>query len=127
MAKRTDVFKCELCGNIVELYEAGAGTLVCCGEDMVLLEEKTADMTTEKHVPVIEKTVGGFKVTVGSTLHPMEEKHYIQWIELITDEDEVLTAYLKPGQAPVAEFKTNAKKVTAREYCNLHGLWKNEL
>jgi superoxide reductase len=126
MAKRTDVFKCELCGNIVEMYEAGGGTLVCCGEDMILLDEKSADMTTEKHVPMIEKIVGGYKVTVGSTLHPMDEKHYIQWIELITDENEVLTAYLKPGQVPSAVFKTTSKKVTAREYCNLHGLWKNE-
>ncbi len=126
MAKRTEVYKCEICGNIVEVYQGGGGTLVCCGQDMDLLEEKTADMTTEKHVPMIEKIVGGFKVTVGSTLHPMDEKHYIQWIELIVDGNEVLTAYLEPGQEPSAVFKTSATKVTAREYCNLHGLWKNE-
>lgn len=126
MSKRTDVYKCEVCGNIVEMYHVGGGVLVCCGQDMTLLEEKTADMTTEKHVPVIEKIDGGYKVTVGSTLHPMEEKHFIQWIELITDEDEFLTAYLKPGQEPSAVFMTAAEKVTAREYCNLHGLWKNE-
>lgn len=126
MAKRTEVYKCEICGNIVEMQYAGGGTLVCCGQDMTLLDEKTADMATEKHVPVIEKVDGGYKVTVGSTIHPMDEKHYIQWIELITDKDEVLTAYLKPGQAPTALFMTDAAKVTAREYCNLHGLWKNE-
>lgn len=127
MVKRTEVYKCELCGNIVEVYEGRDGVLVCCGQEMSLLEEKSADMTTEKHVPVIEKIEGGFKVTVGSTIHPMTEEHSIQWIELITDKDEVLTAYLKPGKEPVAIFKTDAKKVTAREYCNLHGLWKNEL
>lgn len=127
MTKKSDVYKCEICGNIVEMYHAGAGTLVCCGQDMNLLEEKTADMSTEKHVPMIEKIEGGFKVTVGSTIHPMTEEHYVQWIELITDEDEVLTAYLKPGEAPSVVFKTSAKKVTAREYCNLHGLWKNEI
>lgn len=126
MPKRTEVYKCELCGNIVEVYEGRDGALVCCGQEMSLLEEKSADMTTEKHVPVIEKIEGGFKVTVGSTLHPMKEEHYIQWIELITDKDEVLTVYLKPGQEPVAVFKTDAKSVKAREYCNLHGLWKNE-
>lgn len=126
MAKRTDVFKCEICGNIVEMYFSGGAPLVCCGQEMTLLEEKTADMTTEKHVPMIEKVVGGFKVTVGSTLHPMVENHYIQWIELITDEDEVLTAYLKPGQEPSAVFKTSSKTVKVREYCNLHGLWMNE-
>lgn len=127
MPKKTEVYKCELCGNIVEVYEGRGGTLVCCGQEMSLLEEKSADMTTEKHVPVIEKIEGGFKVTVGSTIHPMTEEHFIQWIELITDKDEVLTAHLKPGKEPVAIFKTDAEKVIAREYCNLHGLWKNEL
>ena len=119
MTKKTDVYKCEICGNIVEIYHTGAGTLVCCGQDMNLLDEK--------HVPMIEKIEGGFKVTVGSTIHPMTEEHYIQWIELKTDLDEVLTAYLKPGEEPSAVFKTSAEKATAREYCNLHGLWKNEI
>ncbi|MCA0385100.1 MAG: desulfoferrodoxin [Firmicutes bacterium] len=126
MAKRLDVFKCSLCGNIVELLHAGEGELVCCGEPMQLMEEKSADSTTEKHVPVIEPIQGGFKVTVGSTLHPMKEEHYIEWIELIT-ESETLITFLKPGDEPVAIFKTDEKVLCAREYCNLHGLWKNEL
>lgn len=126
MASRSDVFKCNLCGNIVEMYNVGNGTLVCCNEDMVLLDEKTADMTTEKHVPVIEKIDGGYKVTVGSTPHPMTDEHYIQWIELLTGTGEVLTVFLEPNDEPKAVFMTDAKKVTVREYCNIHGLWKNE-
>ena len=118
------IYKCELCGNIVELLNDGGGTLVCCGEDMVLMEEKNADSSTEKHVPVIEKTEKGYKVTVGSTLHPMVDNHYIQWIELIADGISY-KAYLKPGDAPSAEFCVSAEKVSAREYCNVHGLWKS--
>lgn len=126
MAKRLDVYKCELCGNIVEVYNVGGGTLSCCGQDMKLMDEKSADLTTEKHVPVIEKIDGGYKVIVGSTPHPMTEEHYIQWIELIAD-GHALTHFLKPGDAAEATFMTSASKVTAREYCNLHGNWKNEL
>lgn len=117
------VYKCEHCGNIVEVLYAGGAPLVCCGENMKLLEEKTADSSTEKHVPVIEKTDKGFKVTVGSTLHPMTEEHSIQWIELIAD-GKVYRQNLKPGDQPVAEFCVEAGEVSAREYCNLHGLWK---
>ena len=124
--KVNDVYKCELCGNIVEVVNVGGGELVCCGEPMGLLEEKTADSSTEKHVPVIEKIEGGYKVVVGSTLHPMAEAHFIQWIELITEKGS-LKAFLQPGDAPEAVFMTDAQAVTAREYCNLHGLWKNEL
>jgi len=127
LAKRTEVYKCSRCGNIVEVYQGAGGTLSCCGVEMDLMEEKTADMATEKHVPVIEKIDGGYKVIVGSTLHPMTEEHYIQWIELITDDGQVLTAYLNPSDAPEATFRTSSKKVTAREYCNLHGHWKSEL
>lgn len=126
MAKRLEVYKCDLCGHIVEVYNEGAGTLSCCNQDMKLMEEKSADLTTEKHVPVIEKIEGGYKVVVGSTAHPMTEEHYIQWIELVAG-DETLTHYLNPGDAPEAIFMTSATKVTAREYCNLHGHWKNEL
>lgn len=126
MAKRLEVYKCAECGNIVLVTHGGEGALVCCGQDMMLLEEKSADSTTEKHVPVIETIQGGYKVTVGSTLHPMKEEHYIEWIELIT-ESETLITFLKPGDEPVAIFKTDEKAVKAREYCNLHGLWKNEL
>lgn len=124
MAKRLEVYKCELCGNIVEVYHEGPGALTCCDAPMVLQEEKTADMTTEKHVPVVEKIEGGYKVTVGSTLHPMTEAHLIEWIELIVD-DKVYTEYLKPGQEPVAVFMVEGTNVVAREYCNLHGLWKS--
>lgn len=126
MAKRLEVYKCAECGNIVLVTHGGEGALVCCGQDMMLLEEKSADSTTEKHVPVIETIQGGYKVTVGSTLHPMKEEHYIEWIELIT-ESETLITFLKPGDEPVAIFKTDEKAIKAREYCNLHGLWKNEL
>lgn len=126
MAKRLEVYKCAECGNIVLVTHGGEGALVCCGQDMMLLEEKSADSTTEKHVPVIEMIQGGYKVTVGSTLHPMKEEHYIEWIELIT-ESETLITFLKPGDEPVAIFKTDEKAIKAREYCNLHGLWKNEL
>ncbi len=124
--KRLDVYKCDLCGNIVEVAHVGGGTLVCCGQEMNLLEEKSADSTTEKHVPLIEPIQGGYKVTVGSTLHPVKDEHFIQWIELIT-ESETLITFLNPGDEPVAIFKTDEKAVKAREYCNLHGLWKNEL
>jgi len=125
LAKRLEVYKCEVCGNIVEMFHAGGGTLVCCGEEMKLQEEKTADSTTEKHVPVIEKIDGGYKVTVGTTLHPMKEEHYIQWIELIAG-DKVYTEYLSPGMNPEATFMVEEDVVSAREYCNLHGHWKSE-
>jgi superoxide reductase len=120
-----EVYKCEKCGNIVTLSHVGGGTLECCGQAMVLLEEKTADIKTEKHVPVIEKTDNGYKVTVGSTLHPMEDKHYIEWIEIIAD-NRIYRQYLKPGDEPIAVFCKNADNITAREYCNVHGLWKGE-
>lgn len=124
MLKKLEVYKCEKCGNIVEVYHVGGGTLVCCGEPMTLMEEKTADSSTEKHVPVVEKIDGGYKVTVGSTLHPMTPEHYIEWVELITEYG-VLTAFLNPGDDPIAYFHTDAKDVQAREYCNVHGHWKS--
>jgi len=124
MTKQSQIYKCEKCGNIVEILHPGAVDLVCCGQPMVLLEEKTADKTTEKHVPVIEKTAEGYKITVGSTLHPMEEKHFIEWIELLA-EGISYTKFLKPGDKPEAIFKTDAASVTAREHCNIHGLWKS--
>jgi len=125
MTKRLQVFKCEVCGNIVEMLHEGAGELVCCGEPMKLYEENTVDAAKEKHVPVIEKTDGGFKVKVGSVAHPMEEKHYIEWIELVAD-GRVCRKFLEPGGAPEAELCLAAEKVTARAYCNIHGLWKGE-
>lgn len=123
MTNRLEVYKCEVCGNIVEVIHGGNGELVCCGEPMKLYKENTVDAAKEKHVPVIEKTADGFKVKVGSVTHPMEEKHYIEWIELIAD-GVAYRKFLKPGDAPEAEFCMNAKEITAREYCNLHGLWK---
>lgn len=124
MPERMEIYKCEICGNIVELTHGGQGELVCCGEPMKRMEGQTAEMATEKHVPVIEKIEGGYRVTVGSTLHPMIEKHYIEWIELIAG-DTVYRQYLMPGMDPIAEFRAgDLGKVRAREYCNVHGLWK---
>jgi superoxide reductase len=123
MAEQLQVYKCEACGNIVEVLHGGEGELVCCGKPMVLIKENTVDAAKEKHVPVIEKIEGGYKVKVGSVPHPMEEKHYIEWVELIAD-GKAYRQFLKPGQTPEAIFKIDAAKVSAREYCNLHGLWK---
>lgn len=122
MSKLMEIYKCPHCGLIVEVVNPGSHP-VCCGEPMQLLQENTTDAAQEKHVPVIEKTADGYRVTVGSVEHPMTDAHYIQWIELVT-EDGVLRKHLTPEDKPVAEFKTNAKNVFAREYCNLHGLWK---
>jgi len=123
MAKQLEIYKCEVCGNIVEVLHGGAGTLVCCDKPMELLDEKTADATTEKHVPVIEKIDGGYKVKVGSVPHPMEEKHYIEWIELLAD-GKAYRQFLEPDNAPEAVFNIDAGSVSAREHCNVHGLWK---
>ncbi len=123
MNTRNGVFKCELCGNIVEMVHVSAGELVCCGQKMTFMEEKSADFTTEKHVPIIEETPEGIRVTVGSTLHPMDEKHFIEWIEVING-DYIQRKYLKPGEKPVAEFFVKySDKLIAREYCNIHGNW----
>lgn len=125
MTQKNEVYKCEVCGNIIEVVYAGGGKLVCCGVPMKKLDENTTDAAVEKHVPVIEKTDNGYKVTVGEVLHPMEEAHYIQFIELIAD-GIVYRKDLKPGEEPIAEFCVEASSVTAREYCNLHGFWKKE-
>jgi len=123
MAEKLQVYKCNVCGNIVEVLYGGVGELVCCGKPMELLDEKTADAATEKHVPVIEKVDGGYKVKVGSVPHPMEEKHYIEWIELLAD-GKAYRQFLEPGSEPEAVFNVEADSVSAREYCNVHGLWK---
>ncbi|MFZ2147730.1 MAG: desulfoferrodoxin [Sedimentisphaerales bacterium] len=123
MAKKLQIYKCAVCGNIVEVLHGGAGELVCCGEPMGLLDEKTADTGKEKHVPVIEKIDGGYKVKVGSVPHPMEEKHYIEWIELLAD-GRAYRQFLEPGSEPEAVFNVEADSVSAREYCNVHSLWK---
>ena len=123
MTEIKEVYKCGICGNIVEVLHAGQGELVCCGKPMDLQAEKTQDEGQEKHVPVIEKTESGFLVKVGSVEHPMEEKHYIEWIELVAD-GKSYRKFLKPGEKPEAEFCIKAETVIAREYCNIHGLWK---
>jgi superoxide reductase len=125
MAKRMEVYKCEVCGNIVEVLHGGAGQLVCCGKPMKLLVENTTDAAKEKHVPVVEKVAGGYKVRVGSVPHPMEEKHFIEWIELVAG-DKAYRQFLSPGSAPEAFFGVEAAAVFAREYCNIHGLWKGQ-
>ena len=124
MTEKLQVYKCEICGNIVEMLHAGDGELVCCGAPMKLFKENTVDAAKEKHIPVVEKIEGGFRVKVGSVPHPMEDKHYIEWIEVITDDGRVYRQFLNPGNAPEAVFKIDANKIISREYCNLHGLWK---
>lgn len=123
MPTKLSIYKCDVCGNIVELLHEGKGDLVCCGKPMIQFVENTVDAAREKHVPVIEKTSTGVKVKVGSVAHPMEEKHYIEWIELLAD-GKVYRQFLKPDDAPEATFSIQANALSAREYCNLHGLWK---
>jgi superoxide reductase len=125
MTKVREIYKCNICGNIVEVLHAGVGELVCCGEPMELLKEKTQDSSIEKHVPYIEKTKDGVLVKVGQNQeHPMEEKHYIEWIQIIAD-NESYRKFLKPGDKPQALFEIKAENILAREYCNIHGLWKS--
>lgn len=123
MIIQNQIYKCNLCNNIVEILHAGGGELICCGQPMHLLEEKTSDVGQEKHVPVKEKTANGMKVKVGSIPHPMEEKHFIEWICVIAD-GKVCRKFLKPGDKSEAEFCVTSDSVIVREYCNLHGLWK---
>ena len=123
MTELRQIYRCNICGNIVEVVHTGVGQLVCCGQPMELLKEKTEDISLEKHVPVIEKIGNKVKVKVGSVPHPMEEKHYIEWIQIVADGISC-RKFLKPGQKPEAEFETTARKIDAREYCNIHGLWK---
>jgi superoxide reductase len=123
MAEKLEVFKCEICGNIVEVLHGGDGELVCCGQPMILQNENTVDAAKEKHVPVVENVSGGIKVKVGEVPHPMEEKHYIEWVEIIT-EGKAYRQFLKPGESPEAIFSGQTGQIVAREYCNIHGLWK---
>jgi superoxide reductase len=123
MAEKLGIYKCEICGNMVEVIHAGAGELVCCGKPMVHMTENTVDAAKEKHVPVIEKISGGVKVKVGDVAHPMEEKHYIEWIEIIAD-GKAYREFLNPGDTPEATFSIEADNIIAREFCNLHGVWK---
>jgi len=126
MTKKNEVYKCNVCGNIVEVLHTGVGELVCCGQPMELkIEQSQENEGKEKHVPVIERTETGIKVKIGSEPHPMEEAHHIEWIQVLAGEQSY-RKFLNPGDEPVAEFPIKADKVTAREYCNIHGLWKNE-
>jgi len=125
MAEKLQIYRCAVCGNIVEVLHGGDGQLVCCGKPMEKLAAKTADVGKEKHVPVIEKIEGGIKVKVGSIPHPMEEKHYIEWIEILAD-GRVYRQFLNPGQVPEAIFNVQARSITAREYCNIHSLWEGK-
>ena len=124
MAQLKEVYKCEICGNIVEVLHSGTGKLVCCGKEMKPMKENTVEAAVEKHVPVIEKQGSKVTVKVGSVEHPMEEKHYIEFIEVLTDA-KIYRQYLKPGEKPVATFDVIGDIIMAREYCNLHGLWKS--
>jgi superoxide reductase len=123
MSEKLEIYKCDLCGSMVEVLHGGEGELVCCGQPMKLMKENTVDAAKEKHIPVMEKTGDGILVKVGSVAHPMEEKHFIEWIELIAD-GKAYRQFLKPGEKPEALFTIKADKVTLREYCNLHGVWK---
>ena len=125
MTKVREIYKCNICGNIVEMLHAGVGELVCCGEPMELMKEKTEDSAIEKHVPYIEKTADGVLVKIGQNQdHPMEEKHYIEWIQIIAD-GVAYRKFLNPGDKPQAKFEVTANEIQAREYCNIHGLWKS--
>jgi len=124
MTQQNQIYKCSVCGNIVDVTHTGAGELVCCGQPMNLLTENTTDAATEKHVPIIKKTETGVIVKVGDVPHPMEEAHYLEWIELFVGGKQY-RKFLKPGDAPLVEFKVEGEVDYARAYCNLHGLWKS--
>lgn len=126
MTRNLDIYKCDVCGNIVEVVHASGGNLTCCDQHMKLMSPKGLDEGKEKHLPVIEKVTGGVKVNVGSINHPMEESHYIEWIEVVT-KDMVLRKTLQPGQLPEAEFLTFDDIIAVREYCSVHGLWSTKI
>ena len=124
MSERFQIYKCEVCGNIVEVLHSGMGELVCCNQPMKLLKEKTQEAQgKEKHIPVIEENNKKVKIKVGSILHPMEENHYIEWIEILTSAG-TIKKFLKPGDKPEAIFKVSERATAVRSYCNIHGLWK---
>jgi len=125
MTKLFEVYKCSVCGNTTKVVHASGGTLVCCGQPMVLQQEKTADAGKEKHVPVVEKTAKGIIVKIGAVPHPMEEKHYIEWVEVRTGENVYIRGF-KPNEKPEAEFPVTGTNVKVRAFCNVHGLWTNK-
>ena len=126
MTKKLQVYKCDICGNIVEVLHEGKGELVCCGQPMKLFKEQTEEQGKEKHMPVVERIEKGVRVKVGSIPHPMEEKHYIEWIEVVFS-DGIIRKFLKPGDTPQAEFGIGEGIVEVREYCTIHGLWKTKM
>ena len=126
MTQMNEIYKCEICGNVVEVHQTGAGELVCCGEPMQKMEEKKEDQGQEKHVPVIEKDGEETIIKVGENPHPMEEDHYIEWIEVVKNDGKKAKAYLTPKDEPKMVIKCNIEEVKgARIYCNIHGLWTN--
>jgi superoxide reductase len=125
MTNKKEIYKCEVCGNIVEVLHDGVGTLVCCGQPMNLMKEKTEEEGNEKHIPVILENEEGVNVKIGSVEHPMTEEHYIEWIEISTENGES-KKFLTPDDKPEANFPVKNKNIKAREYCNIHGLWKND-
>jgi superoxide reductase len=125
MTKKNQIYKCEVCGNIIEVLHEGTGTLVCCNQNMKLQEEHSEGEYAEKHAPVIERNEEGVKIKVGSIEHPMEEKHYIEWIEISTEKGRS-KKFLKPGEKPEKSFPVKADNIKSRMYCNVHGLWKNK-
>ena len=124
MTEQKQIYKCNICGNIVEILHTGVGQLVCCGQPMNVQVEKKQENLQEKHLPIIEKTETGISVKVGEISHPMEDEHYIEWIEIISKNGKYGRKFLNPGDLPEAEFATLAKNINARAYCNVHGLWK---
>lgn len=125
MTKKLEIYKCGVCGNIIEVLYSGGGELVCCGQPMEVLKEHTQEELKEKHLPVASRESGDLNVKVGSVAHPMEEKHFIEWIQVIAGE-QVIRKFLYPGAEPSAVFKTPEGSLTLREYCNIHGLWRSE-
>ncbi len=124
MPGKMEIYKCNLCGNVVEVTTGGSGDLNCCGQAMIQMSENTTDAAVEKHVPSLEKKENGWQVNVGTVDHPMADDHYIEWVELIVNDTTLYREYLNPGDKPTAFFPVTAETVTARAYCNLHGLWK---
>jgi len=123
-----EIYKCKHCGNIVEVLTSGGGTLVCCGEPMQKLTANTTEASQEKHIPVLEKTAGGTLVKVGSAAHPMEDKHYIEWIAVRTTDGKLGRKFLKPGGKPEAVYDIQADKIAELyAYCNIHGLWSAKI
>jgi len=126
MNRRNQVFECEVCGEVAEVLRDGAGELFCCGVQMQSRAENSTDAADEKHVPVAIKISGGVKIEIGEIAHPMENSHFIEWVEVANPDGEIVKKFLKPGETPAAEFQIK-NPTSARAFCNLHGLWKTEI